>query len=206
MTEAMGFPRGGFGPCFARRHGYRVHAQQFTGREVLYSRAGYSRPEFARTGVLAYGEALSRPSRCDGLAHAGFPVSVTPPRFAASGCGSERRGVIRSRFRGRLTVGPATPTRVVGADCLVKEVPMTPNRTASKTVASHHRLQTEATNSTVLNRKCDSRVKRQLASRLHRELSYRAFGPASLITDDAEQSWSVRIGHGRRKGFGGRGL
>jgi len=118
MTEVMGFHRGGFGPRPNERHGYWFHGR-FAGARTT----PFASPATPNTGWSRLG-----------TPHTRFPFPVDSD---ASVCGAGTDA--RPRVRGRLTVGPSSPTLVADEDCTMQHAP-TPTKAwgfAVKPCATH---------------------------------------------------------------------
>jgi hypothetical protein len=101
MTEVKGFPRGGFHPRFVHCPG-RVARRQFAGAGLFCAVPGTPGRDLCRPRVRSHGEALSRPSRCDGPSHTALIQRDLPARHRHR-TWRERCGVIRSAVRGLPT-------------------------------------------------------------------------------------------------------
>ena len=135
MTEDIGFPpRWGFGPRFISRHG-RATRRQFAGAGLFCAAPGTPGRGLSRPRVQSHGEALSRPSGCDGLSHTSLIQGDFPSRHRHS-MWRERRSVIRSAVRGPPTEAPA-PTPFCRRCSTMVYIPTRDKRADSKPPAGH---------------------------------------------------------------------
>ena len=135
MTEVMGFPpRWGFGPRFVRCHG-RATRRQFAGTGLFCTVPVTPGRGLSRPRVRSHGEALSRPSGCDGPSHTTLIQRDLPSRHRHV-MWRERRGVIRSAVRGLPTEAPASTPFCRRCSTMVY-IPTRNKRTDSKPPAGH---------------------------------------------------------------------